>query len=90
MSAFKPHVYKGDVPDGPHLAVMTGSGGGFPIPVGAQMLIVIDPTKPDQIQPLLLVKVGSDKLTWRCTCNAKCKQVITMPLVRTGGHNQSR
>ena len=85
--AFKPHTYQGDVPNEPHLAVQMGSGKGFPLPVGTQMLIVIDPKSPLGMQPVLLVKVAKDQLTFRCTCNPKCKQVIKMPFIRTGGHN---
>lgn len=78
--------------DKPHLAVVKDElGGALGIPVGATLLVVIDPTRPDGVTPWILAKVTNKKLTLLCACgNAECTRVLTYAASIKGSHPQKR
>lgn len=86
--AFVPSRLQGDVPKDGHLAIRMGKDEAMPVPVGAGILAVYDPTRPDKIEGFLLAKVTPEKWVLRCTCNAKCKHVVTLRRTGSGSHNR--
>lgn len=81
----------GEAPKGAHLAVVTGAdGSAMAIPVGALMYVVLDPTRPDRVWPMELVKVTEKGLRFRCPCRKpNCTRVLRYSLTAEGHHPPS-
>jgi hypothetical protein len=87
--------YGNELPPGcdkPHLAVVKDElGGALGIPVGATILVVTDPTRPDGVVPWVLAKVSNKKLILLCACrDPECTRVLTYAASIKGSHPQKR
>lgn len=84
------HVWEGEAPSEPHLAlVVDANGDSIAIPPGAKLFIVENPEKPDGIVPVFLVKVSRKQLVVRCNCGRpKCTRVGKYKATWTGFHPQ--
>lgn len=81
----------GKAPDQPHLGVLRRGDVMLAMPPGSNMFIVTDPTRPDGVLPLLLVKVTEKAITFRCNCGeSSCTRVLQYRLKATGWHPQSK
>lgn len=75
------------LPDKPCLAVFSGPGEIITLPVGARMLLIFDPSRPDRVHPVFLAKVSREKLYFRCNCGqGKCTRVFEYALTIKGNH----
>lgn len=88
-----PHVpsLEGEVPKGAHLALKTGPGEALAVPVGAQLLVVLDPNRVDMILPVFLADIakatGGFRLAFRCACGKPgCNRVFKAKFFATGTH----
>lgn len=73
---------------GPHLGLLDGETGTWTgIPVGSGMAIIIDPTNPTKVLPLVLVEVKLNKLTFKCACGQRaCTRLYRFNATMTGNH----
>lgn len=85
---FVPTKIHGDAPKGMHLALKTAHDEAISIPVGAYMMQIEDPLRPDKCETLILVKVTKKQWVFRCACNPHCQNVITMSRSAQGPHNR--
>lgn len=77
MASHKPKFrrttpFEAEAPDKAHLALYTSFKEAIAIPPGAMMGVVMDPTKLDPLQRIVLVEVRRDRLVFRCTCTPQC------------------
>lgn len=81
-------------PKRPHLGLVIGEAAApetLAIPPGANMAIIIDPSKPDGVVPLVLIDVSIKSLVFRCGCGqADCTRVVTFKAKWTGFHGRGR
>lgn len=60
---------EGDVPNEPHLALLTDDTGlATAIPVGATLYIVEDASRADKVFPVVLAKVSRRAIVFVCAC----------------------
>ncbi len=86
---FLPSKLQGDVPDKPHLALRMPHGEALPIPVGATLIVVHDPTRANEVEYLILSKVTKKAWEFKCACNPKCTVFRRMLVTENGGvHNR--
>ncbi len=83
---------EGVAPTEPHLAVVRNqSGQVLALPVGSQMFIITDPTHLEGVIPVILVKVQTKYITFRCNCGqAECTRVLQYRVKAMGHHPQSK
>lgn len=71
-----------------HLAVMTdATGEAVPVFPGMVMLEVLDPTRPDLVTPLILLKVTRKGWYFKCACKRKgCTRGLRLRVEWGGRH----
>lgn len=84
--AAKRSHFQGEIPDGPHLVFYQSGWLGTALPIGGGIGVVLDPTKQDFLQRMILTEVTREKLVFKCRCNPTCTATQTYRRSETGFH----
>jgi hypothetical protein len=92
-----PNNLLGDVPDQPHLGLITDeTGAAIAIVPGASMMIIEDPSRADKVFPVVLAKVAfksgvPDYLLFICACGEiGCSRNYRFKCTTGGWHKAKR
>lgn len=88
----------GDIPGGPHLAVVTGPGQALaltpamsrPDRSGPRMFLVFDPTREDRKVPVIFAKMTREKLVFKCNCGQPSCNATYVYKLTVEGHHPTR
>ena len=76
-----------EAPREPHLGLLVRGGTVCPIPPGAMIYVVEDPTRADKVMPLVLAKVSAKAIDFVCGCGQpKCSRRIRYRAEKSGHH----